>query len=125
MTQSAGTSCAGRLQEASFCSFNDNGDGQTALHKEKRHATRFVHEEPVILETRGGDLIGAVVMNYSKNGLYFESNLKVHQGVILRIRNEATLASLNGGGCCAEVRWSKNLGEESAEYRYGTGVCYC
>jgi hypothetical protein len=95
------------------------------LPREKRQATRFIHEEPVILETKKGDLIGAVVMNYSKNGLYFESNLKVHQGVILRIRNEATLASLNDGGCCAEVRWSKRLGEESAEYRYGTGVRYC
>jgi hypothetical protein len=93
--------------------------------KEKRCSTRFVHEEPVVLETQEGDLIGAVVMNYSKNGLYFESDLNAHQGVIVRIRNEATLASPNGGGCCAEVRWSRRLGEKTTEYLYGTGVRYC
>jgi hypothetical protein len=127
MTQSTGTSCAGRLHEANFCLFHDKGAGgdNAALREEKRFAMRFVHEEPVILETENGDLIGAVVMNYSKNGLYFESDLKIAQGIIVKICNEATLAATNGGGCCAEVRWSKPLGKKSTEYQYGTGVQYC
>jgi len=125
MTQSAGLFLVGRLHEANFCSFHDPGDRHAKPHKEKRCATRFSHEEPVILETQDGDLIGAVVMNYSRNGLYFESDLRARQGVIVRIRSEATLANPDGGGCSAEVRWSRPLGAKTAEYRYGTGVRYC
>jgi hypothetical protein len=125
MTQRAGLSCAGRLHKANFCSFHDQKEGDATPRKEKRRTMRFVHEEPVILETQEGHLIGAIVMNYSKNGLYFESNLKVRQGVIVRIRNEATLAYPDGSGCCAEVRWSKPLEEKNTEYLYGVGVRYC
>ncbi len=125
MTRSAGLLCARRLHEANFCSFHDQGECQATPPKEKRLAMRFTHEEPVILETQEGDLIGAMVMNYSKNGLYFESNWDVSQGVIVRIRNEATLACPDGGGCCAEVRWSKSLEGKTTECRYGAGARYC
>lgn len=125
MRQGAEPSCAGPLQEASFYAFHRHDDHRIVLQKEKRRATRFVHEEPVVLETQEGDLVGAVVMNYSKNGLYFESDLEVPQGVIVRIRNEATMACSKGGGCRAEVRWSKRLREASRDYLYGTGVQYC
>ena len=125
MTQGTGSSCAGRLHEANFCSFHDSKKGHATSRKEKRQTKRFPHEEPVILETQEGNLIGAIVMNYSKSGLYFESNLKVHQGVIVRIRNEASLAFPDGSGCCAEVCWSKPLEEKNAEYLYGVGVRYC
>jgi hypothetical protein len=125
MTQSAGCSLVGRLHEADFCAFNSQKDRHAGPHKEKRCATRFIHEEPVILETQEGDLIGAVVMNYSKNGLYFESDLRARRGVVLHIRSEATLANPDGGGCSAEVRWSRPLEAKTTEYRYGTGVRYC
>ena len=125
MTRNAGTSCAGRLEEASFCSINDHDDQLAALRAEKRRATRYVLEEPVVLETQEGDLFGAVVMNYSQNGLYFESERKVQQGAVIKIRNEATLACPNGGGCFAEVRWSKPVGEKPTEYLYGSGARYC
>ena len=125
MTQSAGLLCAEPLHEANFCSFHDRGKCHAKPRKEKRDAMRFVHEEPVILETQEGELIGAMIMNYSKNGLYFESNWNVGQGIIVRIRNEATLACPDGGGCCAEVRWSKPLNGKTSEYHYGVGVRYC
>jgi len=125
MTRNTGTSCAGRLQEANFCSFNDHDDHLATRRREKRRATRFVHEEPVVLETQEGDLFGAVVMNYSQNGLYFESDREVPQGVVVRIRNEATLANPNGGGCFAEVRWSRLLGQKPTDYLYGSGARYC
>jgi len=125
MTQSRGLSLTRRLHEADFCSFHDQTDRPARLNQEKRCATRFIHEEPVILETQEGDLIGAVVMNYSKSGLYFESDLRARQGVVVRIRSEATLANPDGGGCSAEVRWSRPLEVKTTEYRYGTGVRYC
>ena len=125
MTRGIETSCAGRLEEADFCSFSDQDGQKPILRSDKRHSMRFIHEEPVVLETQEGKLIGAVVMNYSKNGLYFESDLKTPKGTRLRIRNESTLACQNGGGCFAEVRWSQQLREHTADYQYGTGVRYC
>jgi len=125
MTSTMGTQCAGRLQEANFCSFYETTDNESTRGNEKRRSIRFTHEEPVILETQEGNLFGAVMMNYGKNGLYFESDLRTQCGTILRIRNESTLACRNGGGCCAEVRWSKPLGGSPTEYAFGTGVRYC
>jgi hypothetical protein len=125
MTRSMGTSCGGRLQEADFCSFYDRNDQDSTLRSEKRRALRFMLEEPVVVETQDGELIGAVVMNYGKNGLYFESDLKTSQGTRLRIRNESTLACPSRGGCFAEVRWSKRLETHKTDYEYGTGVRYC
>jgi len=125
MTSTMETQCAGRLQEANFCSFYETTDHESTRGNEKRRSIRLTHEEPVILETQEGQLFGAVMMNYGKNGLYFESDLNARRGTILRIRNESTLASRKGGGCCAEVRWSKPLGGSPTEYAFGTGVRYC
>jgi hypothetical protein len=125
MTRPAAASCAERLEEASFCAFYNREDRDYRFPKEKRGSLRFVHEEPVVLETPEGDMIGAVVMNYSKNGLYFESDQKIKRGAVLRICNEATLARSEKGGCCAEVRWSRRLPGQATEYQYGTGVRYC
>ena len=125
MTRTTGTLCTGRLYEADFCSFFEHDDKSSTIRKEKRRSIRFANEEPVILETQDGDLIGAVVMNYGKNGLYFESNLDVKPGAILRIRNESTMACPERGGCRAEVRWSKRLDFPPADYQYGAGVRYC
>ena len=125
MTRSVGTSCAGRLEEANFCSFYDEDGQKPILRGEKRRSMRFSHEEPVVLETPEGNLVGAVVMNYGKNGLYFESDLKPPQGARLRICNETTLACPSEGGCTAEVRWSRRLRKHTTEYEYGTGVRYC
>lgn len=125
MTKGRGSLCAGRLHEADFCSFGDHEDEQRVRSRDKRRSSRFQHEAPVILETQEGELVGAVVMNYGQNGLYFESNLKVRRGMILRICSESALANKNDGGCRAEVRWSRRLGLDPAEFDYGAGVRYC
>ncbi len=125
MTKDRRPLCAGRLHEADFCLFGDHEDEPRSMERDKRRSRRFQHEEPVILETQEGELVGAVVMNYGQNGLYFESNLRVRRGTILRICNEATLSSKDGGGCRAEVRWSRRLRLDPADYDYGAGVRYC
>jgi len=125
MTRSMVKSCAGRLEDADFCAFYNQEERDFRFPREKRRAVRFTHEEPVVLETPEGDMIGAVVMNYSRSGLYFESDLSIHAGAILRIRNESTLAKPGTGGCCAEVRWTRRLAADTTEYQYGTGVRYC
>lgn len=125
MRRTAGPFFAERLADANFCAFQKHNDRDAGTLNEKRCDVRFLHEEPVVLETQDGDLIGAVVMNYSRTGLYFESDLQIHQGTIVRIRNESTLAGPELGGCRAEVRWSRRLSGHAAEYQYGAGVRYC
>ncbi|MGD9329779.1 MAG: hypothetical protein PVJ53_00635 [Desulfobacterales bacterium] len=114
-----------RLQEANFCSVHNRAKKAPHWGLEKRRSERFFLEEPVVLETQEGQLIGAVVMNYGQSGLYFESDFKAPRGTILHIRNESTLAHPEDGGCCAEVRWSKRLRQQDTDYHYGTGVRYC
>ena len=125
MTYRLNSAFAGQLHEADFCSISDPETVKPELRKEKRCSRRITYEEPVVLETKDGKMIGAVVMNYGKDGLYFESDLKAPQGTILRIRNETTLACSKEGGCRAEVRWSRRLPEQATDYQFGTGVRYC
>jgi hypothetical protein len=94
-------------------------------HTEKRATTRFPHEEPIILETENGQLIGAIVRNYGQSGLYFESDFRAPRGSIVRIRNESTLACLKTGGCNAEVRWTRPLTGAQTDYHFGTGAQFC
>ena len=93
--------------------------------EEKRLATRFAFEEPVILETDQGEMIGAVVFNYGRRGLYFESNFEAPRGTVLIIRNESALSTSCHGGCAARVRWSREIKRLDGDYCFGTGVQYC
>jgi hypothetical protein len=125
MNRGIGSKCKGNLSEAAFCAFSSNEDQRLANHTEKRSAVRYPHEEPIILETQTGQLIGAIVRNYGKNGLYFESDFHAVRGSIVRIRNESTLACSESGGCNAEIRWTRPLDDSQTDYRFGTGAQFC
>jgi hypothetical protein len=124
MTERMSPPWAGRLSEADFCAFKGGSDKRSAAH-EKRACARYVLEEPVILETDSGELIGAVVINYGQRGLYFESDFQAEKGSVLVIRNESALSMPCQGGCEAQVRWTRRIGRQNSEYNYGTGVQYC
>ena len=115
---------AGRLSDADFSSFAD-GTASRGKWDEKRSFPRYPLEEPVILETDEGEMIGAVVINYGRHGLYFESYLEMKRGSVLKIRNESSLSVPCQGGCRAQVRWTRRIGRQKADYRYGAGVQYC
>lgn len=125
MTERMSSACAGRMRDADFYAFSGSSDQYRRLPSEKRSSTRFALEEPVILETDQGELIGAVVINYGRCGLYFESDFKVPKGVVLKIRNESALSMPCQGGCVAQVRWTRKIKREEGEYNFGTGVQYC
>ena len=124
MTDRIPSACAGRLSEADFCAFSGDS-APSGVSAEKRASTRYALEEPVILETADGSMIGAVVINYGRSGLYFESDFRAEKGTILKIRNESALSMPCQGGCEAQVRWTRNISRNNSEYHYGTGVQYC
>ena len=122
MTSSAG---ADEMGEAGFEALTGRIDQFRRRPDEKRSATRFAFEEPVILETERGEMIGAVVFNYGRSGLYFESNFKACQGAVLIIRNESALSTPCRGGCAARVQWTREIKLPGGEFSFGTGVKYC
>ena len=124
MTERVSPLCTGKLSDADFCSFEDN-TAYLAGWNEKRSSVRYALEEPVILETDQGELVGAVVINYGQCGLYFESNFRAEKGAVLKIRNESALSMSCRGGCEARVRWTRRIDRTRSEYSYGTGVQYC
>ncbi len=124
MTDRVSSPCAGRLSDADFCSFAGN-TVYPSDWQEKRGAIRYPLEEPVILETEQGEMVGAVVINYGRHGLYFESDFLAAKGTVLKIRNESALSMPCQGGCKAQVRWTHKIGREDSDYHYGTGVEYC
>jgi hypothetical protein len=124
MTERGPSLRAGRLSEAEFRAFGGRSD-YTGVTSEKRAGARYRLEEPVILETDRGELIGAMVINYGQRGLYFESDYRAEKGSVVIIRNESALSFPCQGGCEAQVRWTRRIDRKNSEYNYGTGVQYC
>ncbi len=125
MTDRAPSLYTGKLSDADFCSFGSPSTPRQARMNEKRCCSRYPLEEPVILETDSGELVGAVVVNHGQCGLYFESDFRAEKGTVLRIRSETALSVACQGGCEAEVRWTRRIGRKNSEYNFGTGVQYC
>ncbi len=125
MTARMSSASAGRMRDADFGAIPGRTDQFPELPNEKRSSTRFAFEEPIILETDRGEMIGAVVINYGRCGLYFESNFESPRGTVLIIRNESALSTPCHGGCAARVRWSREIKRLDGDYCFGTGVQYC
>ncbi|MDJ0989538.1 MAG: PilZ domain-containing protein [Desulfobacterales bacterium] len=124
MIERLSSKSAGRLSDADFSSF-EGGNVSGGEWNEKRSSPRYPLEEPVILKTDEGEMIGAVVINYGHRGLYFESYTEMKRGSVIEIRNESSLSMPCQAGCRAQVRWTRRVGQKSSDYRYGTGVQYC
>ena len=125
MTARMSSASAGRWREARFGAVSGCIDPYRGLPHEKRSSARLAFEDPVILETASGEMIGAVLFNYGHSGLYFESHYRAPEGAVLIIRNESALASAGHGGCTARVRWTRAIKGRNGEFRFGTGVQYC
>lgn len=125
MTARMSSANAGRMRDADFRTIPGRSDHYPELPNEKRSSTRFAFEEPIILVTDRGEMIGAVVFNYGRCGLYFESNSKVSADTVLTIRNESALSTPCHGGCAARVRWTRKIKRRDGECSFGAGVQYC
>ena len=124
MTARMSSASAGRMGNADFGAIPGHTDQYPELPREKRAATRFAFDEPIVLETDRGEMIGAVVINYGRYGLYFESNFEAPRGTVLIIRNESALSTSCHGGCAAKVRWSREIKRRDGDHCFGTGVQY-
>ena len=92
---------------------------------EKRSDPRIIHKSPIKVEDiKAGKTYRARMVNYSKNGLYFETNLPLESVTEVSIEmqdspQESSSLDLKGR-YGAEIMWHIKL--EDSLYNYGYGV---
>ena len=95
---------------------------------EKRVYARFTQESPIVHEQYNtGNYYGARMYNYSRGGMYFESDVALQPGTDLYIGIEdspyAHMPDIYEG-FRAVVRWCSQVRRQNAMYGYGIGVKY-
>ena len=89
---------------------------------EKRDNIRIKREIPIIVENRdSGSLYRGVIFNYSRCGLYFESDHVIRPGTKIYLRSNYLRTAITGF-FQAEVRWSEEIDDPVVLFLYGTGV---
>ena len=94
-------------------------------YSEKRADIRIIHKSPIIVENSKADFIyRARMVNYSKTGLYLESDANFDPGteIYIAIENSPYTSSLDNAPDCYRVRiiWRKDL--QGLFYNHGYGI---
>jgi Tfp pilus assembly protein PilZ len=94
---------------------------------ERRKSVRIDHTSPLKVEDRNsGKIYKARMLNFSDNGLYFESDSVLESGNQIYIGiQDPPYASANGvfEYHRSEIRWRKKLKDSYFEYGYGIKFC--
>ena len=90
---------------------------------ERRNSVRIEHISPLRIENiKSGEIYDARMFNYSKNGLYFETDSILHSGDQMRVQiQDSPFASIPNTleYYQAEIMWVKELKESYFKYGYG------
>ena len=96
-----------------------------ASNPENRDTPRFDFEATIMLENYpSGKYYEGRMSNYSRTGMYFESDFAPKLGSDLFIGIENSPYSYNHDVYRAKVMWCKKLPENASFYYYGVGVKY-
>lgn len=90
---------------------------------DQRTSKRFGYEAPLIIKNcdRGTYAYGRMY-NYSRGGLYLESDTALNPGTQVRIDIEASAAGPNADHYYATVQWCKEISAAVVLYDYGIGL---
>ena len=96
---------------------------------EKRSDARIVYKSPITVEDiKAGKTYRARMVNYSKNGLYFETNLPLQSVTEINIEMEnspmASSAFDLKGRYQAEIMWQSKLKDSLYSWGYGAKYIY-
>ena len=92
---------------------------------ENRDTPRFEHEATVMIENYpAGHYHEGRMYNYSRSGMYFESDFAPKTGSAIFIGIENSPYSSGHDVYRAKVMWCKKLPEKASYYYYGVGVRY-
>jgi hypothetical protein len=105
------------------------------IHHDSRTDERFATEVEIICQifgsTRTMRSVQGLIRNFSRRGLYIETDHPFKTGTILIVRMVGCQSSLSTTECreiprsicLGEIKWQQNLGPEEAPH-YGTGLRY-
>lgn len=90
---------------------------------DQRANKRFNHETPLVIENcdSGTNSYGRMY-NYSKGGIYFESDTPFQTGTRVRFAIEKSNVDLDADQYIAEVKWCAEISAAVVLYDYGIGV---
>ena len=92
---------------------------------ENRDAPRFRHEATVMFENYpAGDYHEGRMYNYSRSGMYFESDFAPKIGSDIFVGIENSPYSAGHDVYRAKVVWCKELPEKASYFYYGVGIKY-
>ena len=92
---------------------------------EKRDAPRFEHEATVLVENYpSGQYHEGRMYNYSRSGMYFESDFSPAVGSDIFIGIEKSPYSSGHDVYRAQVIWCKALSDGDSYFYYGVGIKY-
>ena len=90
-----------------------------------RNGERFYFETPVSIEdNRTGYRYDGTMLNYSKSGMYLETDYAPHPSRKIRIKVNNLSGFPSPQKYAAEVRWRQPLTAKASAYSYGIGVKY-
>ena len=92
---------------------------------ELRNGERFYSETPVSVEdNRTGYRYDGTMFNYSKSGMYLETDYAPRPSRNIQIKVDNSSDFLSPRKYAAEVRWRQPLTKKASAYSYGIGVKY-
>ncbi len=92
---------------------------------ERRDTPRFEHEAMVLIETYpAGQYHEGRMYNYSRSGMYFESDFAPRVGADIFVGIENSPYSSGHDVYRAQVMWCKKLSDGASYYYYGVGIKY-
>ena len=96
--------------------------GQMAID-DQRASKRFSHEAPVIITNfDSGTYAYGRMYNYSRGGLYLESDITFQPGTGVRIDIEASQNGLAADYYYATVKWCKEISAAVVLYDFAIGI---
>ena len=94
-------------------------------HLEQRNERRLKHTTSILLENfPAGAHYEAKMHNYSRGGMYFESDYAPLPGTEIYIGIEKSPYDSSPDMYRAQVRWRQKLLEQDSQYSFGVGVKY-
>ncbi len=92
---------------------------------EQREAMRLKHKASILLENfPAGAHYEAKMYNYSRGGMYFESDYAPLPGTEIYIGIEKSPYDSSPDMYRAQVRWRRELPTQDSKYTFGVGVKY-
>ena len=94
---------------------------------EQRRCSRFENEIPIVFNNgKGKNYNKARIYNRSSSGIYFESDIPIHPGTEIDIKNiHSTRFSVLNLYYRVKVVWCEEIHDAVVFYRFGMGARYC